>query len=271
MDPSVTKTTAKAGTASRRDFLYGACAATLGNLVASSIAGNGPLVSASEETTPHALILTGIEVKLFFTPISENTLRISVLPTSSEAQPEQAFAANGLQDHLRMSLPECNVHHMTADFVPCGKFSVRATGNPLTISIAEAGVERQRLRFDRDTGRVSFDLHGQPVFGLGEGGHQFDRRGVADAMRNGQFKPDQFLNGGRLPIPWLISPAGWGLFFHHPAGTFDLTGTEGVFRPAAAPEAQDIFLIVHRDPAVVLREFAKLSGFPQLPPLWALG
>ena len=62
------------------------------------------------------------------------------------------------------------------------------------------------------------------MFGLGEGGHEFDRRGVVDAMRNGQFKPDQLLNGGRSPIPWLISPAGWALFFHHPMGTFDLTG-----------------------------------------------
>ena len=81
------------------------------------------------------------------------------------------------------------------------------------------------------------------MFRLGEGGHQFDRRGVVDAMRNGQFKPDQLLNGGRSPLPSLISPAGWAIFFHHRMGTFDLTGGTGVFRSAEPAQPQDIFLV----------------------------
>src|SRR6185312_15877219 len=78
---------------------------------------------------------------------------------------------------------------------------------------------------------------------------------------------------GRSPIPWLVSPSGWGLYFHHPQGTFDLTGSRGVFRPSAAAEAQDIFLVLapKSEPATLLREFAQLSGFPHLPPLWAFG
>lgn len=131
--------------------------------------------------------------------------------------------------------------------------------------------EIQRLAFDAATGRIGFQLHDPPVFGIGEGGHQFDRRVVVDAMCNGQFRPDQFVNGGRFPIPWLMSPAGWGLFFHHPMGTFGLTGDEGVFHPSEPAQPLDLFLIVNPDPSAMLQECAQLTGMPHLLPLWELG
>jgi len=218
--------------------------------------------------------LSGVEVELSLTPITEHTLRISLLPIASHYGPQQAFTGEGLRD--RSWPPTAHaLQDVPAAPANWGKFTIRITDEPLTISVYELDAERQRLVFDPATARVTFDLHDQPVFGLGEGGHQFDRRGVVDAMRNGQFKPDQFINGGRSPIPWLISPAGWGLFFHHPDGTFDLTGPRGVFRPSTAAEAQDIFLILtprsEPDPATLLREFALLTGLPHLPPLWAFG
>jgi alpha-glucosidase/alpha-D-xyloside xylohydrolase len=37
------------------------------------------------------------------------------------------------------------------------------------------------------------------------------------------------------------------------------------------PQPQDIFLIADPDPAVMLREWAGLTGMPHLPPLWSLG
>lgn len=245
-------------------------ASTLGGWVTHTFSGFQP-----DLTT---FILGGLEIELYLTSITEHTLRISILPLAMRARPQQAFAANGLADQfhdqfhgLPWPSPKYSVRTASAAPLVWGKFSVHITGDPITITIFEADEERQHLTFDPATGRVSFDLHDTPVFGLGEGGHQFDRRGVVDSMRNGQFKPDQFLNGGRSPIPWLVSPAGWGLFFHHPMGTFDLTGREGVFRPSVAAQAQDIFLILAREPATILKEFAQLSGFPHLPPLWAFG
>jgi alpha-glucosidase/alpha-D-xyloside xylohydrolase len=230
-----------------------------------------PEVLAESRSGRSGFVISGIEVTLFITSMSEHTLRISLLPVDSHLEPAQAFTANGLRDQLRPPPPGHILRQAPEEALTCGKFSVRVTDSPITITVTQEGTESQRLMLDDTTGRVSFDLFGQPVFGFGEGGHQFDRRGVADVMRNGQFKPDQFVNGGRSPIPWLIGPGGWGLFFHHPAGTFDLTGAQGVFRPGVAPEAQDIFLILNRDPAVLLREFAELSGFPHLPPRWAFG
>ena len=218
--------------------------------------------------------LSGVEVELSLTFVTDHTLRISLLPVVSHHTPQQAFAGDGLHDR---TWPPTNHVMQDAPSAPIswGQFTIHITDEPLTIAVYKSGTERQRLVFDPATARVAFDLHDSPVFGLGEGGHQFDRRGVVDAMRNGQFKPDQFFNGGRSPIPWLISPAGWGLFFHHPDGTFDLTGSPGVFRPSVAAEAQDIFLILTpgsgADPTLLLREFALLTGMPHLPPLWAFG
>ena len=223
----------------------------------------------------HVFTLSGVEVELSLTPITEHTLRISLLPVASHYRPQQAFTGEGLRD--RSWPPTAHVlQDVPATPVTWGKFTIRISDEPLTISVYESGTERQRLVFDPPTSRVSFDLHDKPVFGLGEGGHQFDRRGVVDAMRNGQFKPDQFINGGRSPIPWLISPAGWAIFFHHPDGTFDLTGPHGVFRPCDSPRAAGH--LPHPDSqlrararAILLKEFALLTGMPHLPPLWAFG
>jgi alpha-glucosidase (family GH31 glycosyl hydrolase) len=97
------------------------------------------------------------------------------------------------------------------------------------------------------------------------------------------------------------------MFIHQPFGTFDLTGPEGRFTPAlpgagspatppapdtpgtnAAPSAPssplaspaggapaalplDVFVVASRDPVVVMAEWARLTGLPELPPLWTLG
>ncbi len=254
---------------SRRVFLH-RMGTAVGALTAHALSASCARACVQNST----FTLSGVEVELSLTPITERTLRISLLPVASHYGPQQAFAGEGLRD--RSWPPAAHaLQDVPAAPVTWGKFTIQITDDPLTVSVHELGAERQRLTFEPVTARVTFDLHDKPVFGLGEGGHQFDRRGVVDAMRNGQFKPDQFINGGRSPIPWLISPAGWGLFFHHPDGTFDLTGAHGVFRPSTAAEAQDIFLILtpgsELDPAILLNEFALLTGMPHLPPLWAFG
>jgi len=250
---------------SRRIFLSRLTATAVATCCANSTLHAMPIAH-------HTLTISGIEVELSFTPISEQTLRVSLLPTAAHHDPAHAFVGEGLRGrdwppvtHQLQSPPQTPLRW--------GRFTIHIAGDPLVLTVEESGEERQRLSFDSNTARVTFNLYDSPVFGLGEGGHQFDRRGVVDNMRNGQFKPEQFLNGGRSPIPWLVSPSGWGLYFHHPQGTFDLTGSRGVFRPSAAAEAQDIFLVLapKSEPATLLREFAQLSGFPHLPPLWAFG
>ena len=246
----------KDGELTRRDFIAVAALAAGGALAANAVG------QTDIEAQPSSI--AGAEVEFWLTPVSEVCLRISVVAKGSGLDPRTAFAGFGLVERVWPAAPaRLGSARQSATW---GKRKVELTAEPLALAITGADGELiQRLVFDATTGRVRFDLQDTPVFGLG------DRRGVVDAMRNGQFKPDQLVNGGRSPIPWLISPAGWGLFFHHPMGTFDLTGKQGIFRPAEPAQPQDIFLIASKDPAMMLREFALLTGMPHLPPVWALG
>ena len=89
----------------------------------------------------------------------------------------------------------------------------------------------QTLTLDRDDSTVSFAIGSAPIFGLGEGGPQFDRRGTVYPSRNGQGGYQLRTHGGRVPIQWLVSPDGWGLYIHQPLGSFDLIGSLGRLMP----------------------------------------
>ena len=131
----------------------------------------------------------------------------------------------------------------------------------------------QRLRVELDSGAVSFDTGDSPLLGLGEGGPQFDRRGSIDRMRSGQGGYQLRTHGGRVPVPWIIGTGGWALFFHQPSGVFDFSGNESRFQPTSGAAALplDMFLVVSRDPATVMAEYARLTGLTELPPLWSFG
>ena len=63
---------------------------------------------------------------------------------------------------------------------------------PLVIRVDRAdGSIVQDLQFDERTGGFSFRLGEGPILGLGEGGRQFDRRGVGrpHAQRAGRIRP----------------------------------------------------------------------------------
>jgi alpha-glucosidase/alpha-D-xyloside xylohydrolase len=140
----------------------------------------------------------------------------------------------------------------------------------------------QRLTLDTATPRVSFLLPKGPLLGFGEGGPQFDRKGSTDFMRNGQGGYQLRTHGGRVPIQWLVGTDGWGLYIHQPVivapprGSnvppgFDLSGVEGRMTPNPDAASLDVFVTVSSDPAVLMREYARMTGFAALPPLWAFG
>ena len=156
--------------------------------------------------------------------------------------------------------------------VAWGEFKVHIEERPWGITIVEAaGKIRQRLQVEPSTGAIHFNLGDGPIFGLGEGGHPLNRRGTADAMRNGQVSPDLATYGARVPIPWVVSAESWGIFFAHPWGTFDLKGEQGIFLPGEPTPTRDIFIMLADRPAELMREWADLTGYPHMPPLWSLG
>ncbi len=165
---------------------------------------------------------------------------------------------------------------------------VRFTENPPTLHIDKAGKPLQQLTFDAVQPTIKFLLPTGPVLGFGQGGPQFDRKGQTYTNRSGQGGYRLQTHGGRVPIQWLLgTTSGWGLFLHQPLGSFDLTGTEGVFtpmvataatgnlvnRPPEVPAVLDRFemVVAAGTPADLMKSFSQLTGFPEMPPLWSLG
>jgi alpha-glucosidase/alpha-D-xyloside xylohydrolase len=131
----------------------------------------------------------------------------------------------------------------------------------------------QELLFEDEGRAISFRTDA-PVFGLGEGGQQFDRRGAFYPMINGQIAPWLATHGATIPVPFLIGTDGWALFVHRPWGEFDLREGKGRFLPnkvASASSPLDLFLISAPEPADIMKEYIRLTGAPVMPPKWSLG
>jgi alpha-glucosidase/alpha-D-xyloside xylohydrolase len=156
--------------------------------------------------------------------------------------------------------------------VTAGNLVVRYTDGPPIIHVeTAAGRPIQKLVLSPEEPGVSFQLPKGPLLGLGEGGPQFDRKGSLDRMRNGQGGYQLRTHGGRVPIQWLVGTDGWGMFIHHPLGTFDFTGAEGRLAPFDAALPLDVFVIASTDPRVIIAEYARVTGLAELPPLWSFG
>lgn len=161
-----------------------------------------------------------------------------------------------------------------AQTVRAGGARIRIAPDPLTLAIRDAkGGAVQQLAIDASTGALTFQTGAAPLLGLGEGGAQFDRRGSVDRMRSGQGGYHLATNGGRVPIQWIIGTGGWAMFVHQPLGAFDFSGAESKFTPAAAGSAfpLDLFFVTSRDPAVIMAEYARITGHAEMPARWTLG
>ncbi len=223
--------------------------------------------------TQQNLQVAGRDVEVQLSPVSPHTFRLSILPIEG-GQP-QPVKGNGSLVRASWGPPLAKFKGGENEHVvKSGEFNIKLSLSPLRAVVENAkGEVVQQLTFDSETGAVSFTIGDSTLLGLGEGGPQFDRRGSQDTMRSGQGGYKLGTHGGRVPIPWLIGTAGWALYFHQPFGTFDFTGTEGKFLPKDPASALplDIFIVVSQEPRVLLSEYIKLTGHPELPPLWSFG
>jgi alpha-glucosidase (family GH31 glycosyl hydrolase) len=211
----------------------------------------------------------GLEIRI--SSVSAHTFRLSIF----SAKGGGAVRSDG---SLVQEVWDGPVTTLSGDFaersVKAGDLSVKITRSPLEFTISGAdGAAIQQLKVDRASGVVSFATGNSLLLGLGEGGPQFDRRGSVETMKRGQGGYKLQTNGGRVPIPWLIGTAGWAMFFHSPFGTFDFSGAESKFLPAGPDAAYplDIFFVASPEPATIMSEYARLTGNPELPPLWSFG
>ncbi len=255
-------------TLSRREVLrrLGAAGASLGvtPLVPRS-GGRG-----SDRARASSLVVAGQPVEVVVSRVSDVTVRLTIQPPGTERHPGLADGAL-LRDAWDPPLVRYTAPGSSG--VRVGDLLVRFAAEPLTLAVEQRSRRLvQRLRVDGTTGAVSFLLGDRPVLGLGQGGPQFDRRGSIDRMRSGQGGYQLRTHGGRVPIQWLVGTEGWGLYIHHPLGSFDLTGPEGRFDPPPGGALPlDLFVVGTRDPVAIMREYARITGFAEMPPRWALG
>ena len=210
--------------------------------------------------------IAGRKAQISASPISAHTVRVRIADIDSGPRNVGEDGAV-LEAQLRQPATHKSLPRPSAPRVSIER-------NPLTIQISDAGGRAvQQLRVQEDTGSITFQLNEGPVLGMGEGGPQFDRRGNVDPMRSGQGGYHLRTHGGRVPIQWLIGTSGWAMFVHQPLGTFDLSGSEGRFtaNDSAKRLPIDIFVVTAKEPAQVMAEYARITGRPEMPPLWSLG
>lgn len=213
------------------------------------------------------------DIEIHVATVTEHTLRLSIFPGKSSHPGSIPF--NGSLIRPSWDPPIAKLRGAAqAQAIKLGSLTLRFSPDPIAFTIATASGETvQTLTWDRESGVVGFTSGTSPLLGLGEGGPQFDRRGSIDPMISGQGGYKLATHGGRVPIPWIIGTSGWALFFNQPFGTFDFTGSASKFVPPSRDAALplDIFCTVARDPAIIMAEYARLTGYPEMPPLWSFG
>lgn len=208
--------------------------------------------------------------ELHLTRVSAQTFRLSIFPQGHQSR----LGSDGSLVREAWGPPLAKIQATPEHTIAMGDLRLKISFQPVSITIAnKSGEAIQQLEWDDRAGIVSFGSGDSPLYGLGEGGPQFDRRGSIDSMHSGQGGYKLATHGGRVPIPWIIGTSGWAIFFYQPYGTFDFTGPQGKFLPAdpAAILPLDLFFVASTEPATIMAEYARLTGYAEMPPLWSLG
>ena len=221
------------------------------------------------------------DIEIQIASASEQTLRLSILAVKSN---RASVPSNGSLVRTAWDPPIAKLRGGSqAQTIKLGSMTLKISPDPFTFTVATVrGETVQTITWDRESGAVGFTTGNSPLLGLGEGGPQFDRRGSVDPMIAGQGGYKLTTHGGRVPIPWVIGTSfigtslgksAWAMFFNQPFGTFDFTGPQSKFLPSSPDTALplDIFLTVAGDPATIMAEYARLTGHPEMPPLWSFG
>jgi len=243
------------------------------------------------------LELAGQPIELAFTSVSLRTVRITLRALA--AGQAKALPEDGALVGRAWGRPAAQWRALAGTKrVRCGAFTLRVSAPPLRIRVEAAGgrlvqeIRAEATRVEPGGIRYGFRLGAAPLFGLGQGGPQLDKRGSLDAMGSGQGGYQLATHGAKVPIQVLWSGEGWGLFAHQPLGAFDLTdATTGWLLPrpdrgghepgealpgaglAALGLPLDLFVMDGggAPPAALLGEYAALTGLAAMPPLWSLG
>jgi alpha-glucosidase len=225
------------------------------------------------------ITIAGKPVEIEVWSVSPITVRITVRPVDTGTPTEIPYtgAIEAMQPATSRARGRDGARVAS---VRAGELTVRYTESPPTLHVMRGSATVQKLVLDAVAPGMSFELPKGPLLGMGEGGAQYDRKGGTDDMRNGQGgtstgpKPYRLAtHGTRAPVQWVIGTTdGWAMFIHQPYGAFDLTGAQGKFTPGNAGALPlDLFVVSSRDPKAIMREYARITGLPEMPAMWTLG
>ena len=231
------------------------------------------LKSASAAIPEMPLSISSVPVEVSVTTVSAHTVRITIQPVQTGRS--ESLNSDGAVVSPALTPPVAQIRTLSgARTVQSGDLIVSVSPRPLTIRIERrSGSLVQELVIDDNSSALNFDIAGGLLLGLGQGGPQFDRRGHTDSMVSGQGGYKLGTHGARVPIQFLIGTTGWAMFIHAPLGSFDLSGRLGRLQALNKDSALplDVFVIGTNQPAEVLTEYARITGLPEMPPLWSLG
>ena len=199
----------------RRDVLKGAGAACVAAMLPRGV--NAFSAGAT---------VAGQDAEVQIASVSARTVRITVL--SVKEGKRASVPENGSLVRSTWGAPAAKWRGESRDqAVKCGELTVKVSAAPFAFTIGSPdGDAIQQLTLDADSGIVSFVAGDAPLLGFGEGGPQFDRRGMTDKMRSGP---------GWLPTRHFRQPSAGSVDHRHsrlgdvfPSAVrpFDFTGEE---------------------------------------------
>ena len=228
---------------------------------------------ARAELLEPQLSIGSTPVELNLTAVSAHTVRITLQPV--QGGKIVPLEADGVLVEREWGPALAQIRSLPAQQnLRSGNLIISLSPRPLKIRVqTRTGRVVQELALDEASTDLLFNIGDGHLFGLGQGGPQFDRRGNIDAMVSGQGGYELGTHGSRVPIQFLIGSEGWGMFVHAPLGAFDLSGKRGRVRAFnnGASLPIDVFIIGADHSAEILEEYAKITGYPELPPLWSFG
>ena len=206
--------------------------------------------------------------ELIVSEVSERTVRIQLQAQGdARSSGSTVLVPFDSTEKFRTELGE----RASSRTIRVGRLRVAVKPQPLTVSVGRVnGKPVQELTFEEGTNRAVAFQTAAPVFGLGEGAQQFDRRGALYPMEPSWGGWNRPVLGSVVPSPFVIGAEGWALFFHLPEGRIDLRDAKSRFI-AKTNSALDLFVIDVREPSDALTEYIRLTGRPAMPPKWTLG
>src|SRR5260370_18614015 len=142
------------------------------------------LAAGNTEAAEPPLRVAGQDVEIQISPVSAHTVRLTVFPIQDGRL--GTLSSDGSLVRTACGEPVARLHDtLPAQPVNCGDLRIEISREPLAFAFGTTkGGKIQQLKIDRETGVASFATGNAPLFGLGEGGRQFDRRGISDRMRS---------------------------------------------------------------------------------------